>query len=449
MRSPATRLQTPRMTRPKSPECCVTFGWKFARHKIFSCCSRQWVEAQPCAASLDQEEWGEVVGTIAGDNTVLIICPDARGSRDTQIQNRGVRWLTPPMPRSVPPSWAVSGYAGAELARLLLNHPRLAATPPLFLGRGDTKSLALTSMHPQLSGLPNADSLTVVPFDWKLLEREQIDILFLATPARAGPRSRAHSAREEYSRDRSFRSLALAARRSSRHLQTRRRRRYAGCHAAGRSRVWLSENCMGLKSKPPVSSRTRAAMRLRSSSRSLPCFARTSWISAAALSATPSRASREQAKPPHPTRISCMRLTTFLPTPFSATRHTGEILEQSFIIWAAISFSSPRICCPIPRGILSTIYLRLNTPGSIKNIQDCFDEFYADSPLVRVRRSPALPQIQHVVRTSFCDIGFELSPDGKRLVVISCLDNLLKGAASQAVQNMNLMAGWHEAEGLL
>ncbi len=60
-----------------------------------------------------------------------------------------------------------------------------------------------------------------------------------------------------------------------------------------------------------------------------------------------------------------------------------------------------------------------------------------------------LPQIQHVVRTNFCDIGFELAPDGKRLVLVSCLDNLLKGASGQAVQNMNVMCGWNESEGLL
>jgi N-acetyl-gamma-glutamyl-phosphate reductase len=93
--------------------------------------------------------------------------------------------------------------------------------------------------------------------------------------------------------------------------------------------------------------------------------------------------------------------------------------------------------------------VRLNTPGSIASIQSCFDSFYANSPLVRVRRSPALPQIQHVVRTSFCDLGFQLAPDGKRLVLVSCLDNLLKGAASQAVQNMNLMARFAETAGLL
>ncbi len=80
----------------------------------------------------------------------------------------------------------VTGYAGAELARLLLLHPRLAKTPPVFLGRmaheGDGNTVALTSLHPQLSGLPNADNLSVVPFDWNQLQREGVEVLFLATP---------------------------------------------------------------------------------------------------------------------------------------------------------------------------------------------------------------------------------------------------------------------------
>ena len=62
--------------------------------------------------------------------------------------------------------------------------------------------------------------------------------------------------------------------------------------------------------------------------------------------------------------------------------------------------------------------------------------------MVRVHPAGHLPQIQHVVRTNFCDVGFELAPDGRRLIVISCLDNLLKGAAGQAVQNLNVMSGW-------
>jgi N-acetyl-gamma-glutamyl-phosphate reductase len=59
-----------------------------------------------------------------------------------------------------------------------------------------------------------------------------------------------------------------------------------------------------------------------------------------------------------------------------------------------------------------------------------------------------LPQIQYSVRTNYADIGFQLSSDGRRAVIVSCLDNLLKGASSQAVQNLNIMQGWPEAEGL-
>jgi N-acetyl-gamma-glutamyl-phosphate reductase len=59
-----------------------------------------------------------------------------------------------------------------------------------------------------------------------------------------------------------------------------------------------------------------------------------------------------------------------------------------------------------------------------------------------------LPEIQFSVHTNYCDLGFCLAGDGRRLVLVSCLDNLLKGAAGQAVQNMNLMYGWDEAEGL-
>ena len=128
-------------------------------------------------------------------------------------------------------------------------------------------------------------------------------------------------------------------------------------------------------------------------------------------------------------------------------RHTGELLEQLQLTSDQIQFT-PHLL-PIPRGILSTIYLRLKTPANAADITAAFQNFYEHSPLVRLHATPRLPQIQHVVRTSFCDLGFALAADGKRLILVSCLDNLLKGASSQAVQNMNLMCGWNEQEGLL
>jgi N-acetyl-gamma-glutamyl-phosphate reductase len=127
-------------------------------------------------------------------------------------------------------------------------------------------------------------------------------------------------------------------------------------------------------------------------------------------------------------------------------RHTGEMLEQLGLTAEQIQFT-PHLL-PIPRGILATIYVRLAERAEPEQIEGCLRAFYASSPMVRVHATPNLPQIQHVVRTNYCDLGFELGLHGKRLVLVSCLDNLLKGAAGQAVQNMNVMCGWNEAEGL-
>jgi N-acetyl-gamma-glutamyl-phosphate reductase len=82
-------------------------------------------------------------------------------------------------------------------------------------------------------------------------------------------------------------------------------------------------------------------------------------------------------------------------------------------------------------------------------VDSCLRNFYTASRLVRIRPTPHLPQIQYGAQTSYCDIGFGLAKNGKRLVLVSCLDNLLKGAVGQAVQNMNLMFGFGEADGLL
>ena len=81
-------------------------------------------------------------------------------------------------------------------------------------------------------------------------------------------------------------------------------------------------------------------------------------------------------------------------------------------------------------------------------IESIFRDFYKGKRWVRVFATPKLPEIQFSVNTNYCDVGFNLAKDGCRLIVVSCEDNLLKGAAGQAVQNMNLMYGWEEREGL-
>jgi N-acetyl-gamma-glutamyl-phosphate reductase len=127
-------------------------------------------------------------------------------------------------------------------------------------------------------------------------------------------------------------------------------------------------------------------------------------------------------------------------------RHTGEILEQLGILPEQLIFT-PHLL-PIPRGILSTIYVRLKSVMTADAIEVCMRKFYAGSHFVRIFSAGKLPQIQYSLHTNYCDVGFTLAPDGKRLVIVSCLDNLVKGAAGQAVQNMNVMFGWNEEEGL-
>jgi N-acetyl-gamma-glutamyl-phosphate reductase len=338
----------------------------------------------------------------------------------------------------------VTGYAGAELARLLLTHPHLANTPPMFLGRDGAESFALTSLHPQLSHLPNADDLSVSPFNWEDLQREGIELLFLATPheqaRELAPIALAHG----------IKVIDLSAAWRLQHAPNRAIYKLADTPATDALQK------TAIYGAPELHGPAIAAAQLVANPG---CYA-TSIILALApllranlvdlsigIIADAKSGVSGAGKTPTPNTHFMNAADNLSAYAVFGHRHTGELLEQLQLTQDQIQFT-PHLL-PIPRGILSTIYVRLNEPGSIKLIQDCFDDFYSNSPMVRIRRSPALPQIQHVVRNNFCDIGFQLSPNGKQLIIISCLDNLLKGASSQAVQNMNLMTGWHESEGLL
>jgi N-acetyl-gamma-glutamyl-phosphate reductase len=128
-------------------------------------------------------------------------------------------------------------------------------------------------------------------------------------------------------------------------------------------------------------------------------------------------------------------------------RHTPEILEHTGLPESQVVFTTHLL--PLARGILSTIYVTLSAPQTPESIEKRYREFFAGRPLVRIWPAGKLPELQHVANTNFCDIGFALHPAGKRLILVSCLDNLGKGAAGQAVQDFNLMMGVQEQAGLL
>jgi len=128
-------------------------------------------------------------------------------------------------------------------------------------------------------------------------------------------------------------------------------------------------------------------------------------------------------------------------------RHTPEILEHTGLLESQVVFSTHLL--PIPRGILSSIYVTLAKHQKPLDIEALYRKFYAGHSLIRIHSAGKLPEVQHIIKTNFCDIGFALHADGKRLVVVSCLDNLGKGAAGQAVQNLNLTLGLEERTGLV
>jgi N-acetyl-gamma-glutamyl-phosphate reductase len=127
-------------------------------------------------------------------------------------------------------------------------------------------------------------------------------------------------------------------------------------------------------------------------------------------------------------------------------RHTPEILEHTGLSESQLVFSTHLL--PLARGILSTIYVQLDKAQTPESVEALYRKFYAGRPMVRISPAGTLPELQHIARTNFSDIGFALDKTGRRLIVVSCLDNLGKGAAGQAVQNFNLMAGIQEQTAL-
>ncbi len=130
-------------------------------------------------------------------------------------------------------------------------------------------------------------------------------------------------------------------------------------------------------------------------------------------------------------------------------RHSPEMEQElSGIAGSEIRISFVPHLLPVNRGILTTMYATLQTDISTPDLIDIYQEFYRDEPFVRVYREGNYPSISSVRGTNYCDIGLMADKNTKRIVIVSAIDNLVKGAAGQAVQNMNIMTGLKETTGL-
>jgi N-acetyl-gamma-glutamyl-phosphate reductase len=128
-------------------------------------------------------------------------------------------------------------------------------------------------------------------------------------------------------------------------------------------------------------------------------------------------------------------------------RHVPEILQTSGLEEGELSFTAQLL--PIDRGILETIYFRAKGIRSAEDLLRIYQARYATESMIRLYAAGKAPDIRSSSRTNFCDLGVTYDPGTSRAVVVAAIDNLGKGAAGQAVQNMNLVLGFEETAGLL
>ena len=131
-------------------------------------------------------------------------------------------------------------------------------------------------------------------------------------------------------------------------------------------------------------------------------------------------------------------------------RHTPEIEEQlGYACGEKITINFTPHLVPMNRGILATAYASLKKDVTYEEVKAIYDKYYADEKFVRVLEKDVCPQTKWVEGSNYVDVNFKIDPRTHRIIMMGAIDNLVKGAAGQAVQNMNLMFGFNEAEGLL
>ena len=331
-----------------------------------------------------------------------------------------------------------TGYAGLELLRLLARHPQARVTRLMSSGRDGKNEFPIEQSHPSLSG---RFAVPCQPLSVDALPPSEVDLVFLATP---------HPTALEIAPrllQRNLRVVDLSA--AFRLKDAAAYPRWYGfehnAHAEREEAVYgLSE----LNGPSIAKARLVANPGCYATSVILalaPAIDK-GWIDtkAGVISDSKSGASgagRGLSEKLHFVEVNenCRAYGLF------NHRHVPEMLQALKLAEKDFTFT-PHLL-PITRGILSTLYVRLSKPRTQEEVVALYRDFYAQAPFVRVLRS-GVPEIQSVAQTNFTDIGFSLDADGTRMIIVSALDNLIKGAAGQAIQNMNLMYGFAEGTAL-
>ncbi|HEU0177571.1 MAG TPA: N-acetyl-gamma-glutamyl-phosphate reductase [Blastocatellia bacterium] len=338
-----------------------------------------------------------------------------------------------------------TGYSGRDLIRLLLDHPRINLVGA-FASRS-AEATPLAAIHPQLTGLTKLDCQ---PFDEEAIAKLKPDLVFLATP-------------NEFSHEVAPASLDAGATvvDLSGAFRLRDAALYPKFYGFEHTRPDLlqqavygltefaHERLRGAKlvSNPgcyPTSILTPMIPLLRaglvavqngSEGQPIICDSK-SGVTGAGKSLTADT---------HFVEVS----ESFKTYNIFKHRHAPEIAQGLGVASESRAVIFTPHLLPINRGILSTIYVKLKKGVARHDILGAWRSAFEDAPFVRVFADAQMPEIKFAANTPFCDIGCAVDESTGQAIIVSALDNLLKGAASQALQNANVALGFDERDGLV
>ncbi|MBW2653665.1 MAG: N-acetyl-gamma-glutamyl-phosphate reductase [Deltaproteobacteria bacterium] len=329
-----------------------------------------------------------------------------------------------------------SGYTGVELVKLISNHPK---TKLCAVTSNSYKGKSLTNIFPSMRGFEN---LICEDLDIQSLS-QKVDVMFLALPHKVSmmhvPALLEHkikvidlSADYRFTDAKAYESAYQTH--TSRHLL---KESVYGLSEIYRDRIKTS-NLVGNPGCYPTSILLPLLPLLKEG------LIRPDNIISDSKSGV-SGAGRSLSPSTH----FCEANESFNAYKIGNHRHTpeiNEILSSHSQQRVAITFV-PHLL-PLTRGMLSTIYAQTTNDATEKNIRKMYDAYYGDEPFVRILDKDTYPAISYVKGTNCCDIGFHFDETKRQIIIVSVIDNLLKGAAGQAVQNMNILFGLNDETGL-
>jgi N-acetyl-gamma-glutamyl-phosphate reductase len=332
--------------------------------------------------------------------------------------------------------YGASGYTGQELLRLLLRHPHIdvvAVTSRRYAG------LPVSNIYPIFTGLTDLVFIDATPNDMAT----RADIIFLALPhgvsmdvapvfLRAGKRI-----------------IDLSADFRLRDVTTYEQ--WYGKHTAQDDIKWSVYGIPELYGDMIATAKLIANPGCYPTSviLGLAPLLKAHWIDDTSIIVDSKSGVSGAGREPQVGSLFCEVDEGFKAYKVGNHRHTPEMEQEvSLLAGHDVTISFTPHLLPLSRGILSTMYATLQKDVRPAELINLYREFYKGKNFVRIYKEGSFPNIAFVRGSNYCDIGLTIDKRTKRVIIVSAIDNLIKGASGQAIQNMNLMHGFHEETGL-